>query len=70
VLAGGGVRGGQVHGRSDRLAAYPAENPVSPADLTATTYQALGVPPDIPLQDREGRRAVLTEGNPLSGLFI
>jgi uncharacterized protein (DUF1501 family) len=44
VLAGGGVRGGQVHGRSDRLAAYPAADPVSPADLTATVYHVLGTP--------------------------
>jgi hypothetical protein len=69
VLAGGGVRGGQVYGRSDRLAAYPAENPASPADLTATVYHALGVPADATLQDREGRLAVLTEGRPLSELF-
>lgn len=65
MLAGGGVRGGQVYGRSDRLAA----DPVSPADLTATVYQALGIPPGTTLQDREGRPAVLTEGRPLSALF-
>jgi len=69
VLAGGGVRGGQVYGRSDHLAAYPAADPVSPADLTATIYHALGVPPETTLQDREGRPAVLTEGRPLSALF-
>jgi hypothetical protein len=69
VLAGGGVRGGQVYGRSDRLAAYPAENPVSPADLTATIYHALGVAPDASLHDREGRPAALTEGTPVTALF-
>ena len=69
VLAGGGVRGGQVYGRSDHLAAYPAADPVSPADLTATVYHALGVPSDATLQDREGRPAVLTEGRPLLTLF-
>jgi hypothetical protein len=69
VLAGGGVRGGQVHGRSDHHAAYPAADPVSPADLAATIYHALGVPPDATLQDREGRPAVLTEGRPVMALF-
>jgi hypothetical protein len=69
VLAGGGVQGGQVYGRSDRLAAYPAADPVSPADLTATIYHALGIPPGATLQDREGRPAVLTEGRPLAVLF-
>src|SRR5262249_56454024 len=38
LLAGGGVRGGQVYGSSDRGAAYPSTNPVSPADLVATIY--------------------------------
>jgi hypothetical protein len=69
VLAGGGVGGGQVYGRSDRLAASPAAEPVSPADLTATVYHALGVPPEATLPDRLGRPALLTEGRPLCGLF-
>jgi len=69
VLAGGGVRGGRVYGRSDRLAACPAADPVAPADLAATIYHALGVPPDTTLRDREGRPAVLTEGKALSRLF-
>ena len=69
VLAGGGVRGGQVHGRSDRLAAFPAADPVSPADLTATIYHALGIASDSTLRDREGRPSALTEGRPVSALF-
>ena len=69
VLAGGGIRGGQVYGRSDRLAAYPAENPVTPADLTATIYSALGVTSDVTLQDRQGRPVGLTEGSPVLSLF-
>jgi hypothetical protein len=51
------------------LAAFPAENPISPADLTATIYQALGVSADTTLQDRECRPALLTEGTPVSALF-
>jgi hypothetical protein len=62
VLAGGGVRGGMVYGRSDRHAAWPEENPVLPEDLVATVYHLLGVPreqtlPDVqqrPLQVRPG----------------
>jgi hypothetical protein len=69
VLAGGGTAGGRVYGRSDRLAAYPAENPVSPADLTATVYQALGIAPDTTLPDREGRPVRLTEGTPVTGVL-
>jgi hypothetical protein len=43
LMAGGGVRGGQVYGASDRIAAYPAEKPVWPGDIAATVYHALGI---------------------------
>jgi Protein of unknown function (DUF1501) len=69
VLAGGGVRGGQVYGSSDRLAAYPARDPVSPADLTATLYHALGLPAETTLTDRLGRPSQLTQGRAVSALF-
>lgn len=68
-LAGGGIRGGMVYGQSDRRAAYPSENPVSPADLTATIYHALGIPAETALHDRQNRPIRITEGNPVMGLF-
>ncbi|MFO0840813.1 MAG: DUF1501 domain-containing protein [Gemmataceae bacterium] len=69
VLAGGGVRGGQAHGASDRHAAYPATPPVSPEDLSATVYQALGVDPRQELRDHLGRPLPLSAGTPLTSLF-
>lgn len=69
VLAGGGVRGGQVYGRSDAIGDRPAANPVSPADLTATVYHALGVPHDLAVTDRQDRPIHLTSGTPLVELF-
>jgi hypothetical protein len=69
VLAGGGIQGGQVYGSSNRLASYPDDKPVSPADLTATIYHALGVAPDLVLRDREGRSVSLTEGSAVTSLF-
>lgn len=69
VLAGGGVQGGQVYGRSDAQGAYPAEDPVSPADIAATMYHALGVQSDLELLDTQGRPQKLTEGRPLFPLF-
>jgi len=69
VVAGGGIRGGQSYGKSDAIAAYPAESPVSPADLTATVYHALGITPSTLLKDREGRQIGLTEGSPVLSLF-
>lgn len=69
VLAGGGVRPGIVHGASDRIAAYPATPPVSPDDLAATIYHALGTDPKTELHDRLGRPWQLTGGRVLTELF-
>jgi uncharacterized protein (DUF1501 family) len=69
VLAGGGVRGGVVHGASDRYAAYPAEAPTAPADLAATVYHCLGVDPRTQLHDRFGRPATLCEGTPVQAVL-
>ena len=69
VLAGGGVRPGQVHGASDREAAYPVTPPVSPDDLAATIYHALGIDPGTEIRDRQGRPWQLALGRVLHELF-
>lgn len=69
VLAGGGVRGGQVFGASDALAAYPATSPVTPGDLAATIYEALGINRHSLLRDPLGRPLSLSDGTPLGALF-
>lgn len=45
MLAGCGIRGGQVYGASDQNAGYVKESPVMPEDFSATLFHALGVPP-------------------------
>ena len=69
LLAGGGVRGGQVYGSSDHHAAYPKDNPISPEDLLATIYFAVGIPPQSEIHDREGRPHRISEGRPVVELF-
>ncbi len=69
VLAGGGIRGGQVYGSSDRHAAYPTSNPVAPVDLIATVYQLLGVPEHLALSDAQGRPLVICPGTPIRELM-
>lgn len=70
LLAGGGIRGGIVYGKSDGHAAYPDENPVTPEDLAKTIYWALGVNPDLFLPNREGRPIPIVEGGkPQTQLF-
>lgn len=66
VLAGAGIRGGTVHGASDRWAAYPARDPVSPADVAATVYHLLGIDPALELSDALGRPLRLCMGRPIS----
>ncbi len=70
VMAGGGIRGGQIYGASDQHAAYPALNPVNPIDLAATVYDLMGVPPNLELTDIEGRPFVICPGNPIRDLMI
>lgn len=69
VLAGGGVRGGVVHGSSDRYAAEPASNPTPPADLAATIYHCLGVDPHLEIRDRLNRPLTLCEGQVIEPLL-
>jgi hypothetical protein len=69
VLAGGGIRGGQVYGSSDRYAAYPASQATPPADLVATIYHCLGIDPHLQLADPAGRPVTLCEGSPIWALL-
>ena len=69
VLAGGGIRGGQVHGSSDRTASYPSTSPVSPADVAATIFHCLGIDPRSHVKDQEGRPLVACAGDPIDALL-
>ncbi len=70
LLAGAGVRGGVVYGKSDKQAAYPVENPVSPEDLAATVFQSLGIPPETRVHDSQNRPVTIQDsGKPLTSLF-
>lgn len=69
LLAGGGIRGGQLYGASDRIAAYPADRPVHPEDLAATVYQALGIDQQLAFTDREGRTQSLLDVGQALPLF-
>ena len=55
VLAGGGIKGGQAVGSSDSIGAAPRDRPVTPSNVAATVYTALGIPLDMELHTPEGR---------------
>ena len=69
LLAGAGLPAGTVYGASDAEGAYPADRPVTPADLVATFLHLLGVPPDVEFHDRLQRPARIRGGEPLRGLL-
>lgn len=69
VLAGGGIRGGQTYGSSDRFGEYPGDLPVTPANVTKTVYRAMGID-DLTARDESGRVFnLLDEGEPIYELF-
>jgi hypothetical protein len=69
VLAGGGVRGGTIHGSSDKIGAYPASDPVTPGDLAATIFWRLCLDPATEIRDLVGRPYHIAGGEPLRKLF-
>ncbi len=69
LFAGAGVQGGQVIGRSDSTGAYPATRGFSPNDVGATVYHLLGLPPEVEVEDRLGRRVLLNRGDVIESLF-
>ena len=69
LLAGGGIRGGQVYGASDATAAYPAADPVGPWDLGATVLHCAGIDPAMEIRDPQGRPVRVCRGEPIAGLL-
>ncbi len=69
VLAGGGIQGGQIHGASDRQAAYVKDSPVRPEDLGATILHAFGLAPESPIYDAASRPVRASKGEPVMDLF-
>jgi hypothetical protein len=70
VLAGGGIRGGQVIGQSDRTGAIPHEQPLAPADLHATVFAALGYDAQrLTYKNADGRPMQVTTGEPIRELL-
>jgi hypothetical protein len=69
-FAGGGTRGGQVIGATDRHAAYPRGPAFGPGDVAATIYRALGISSETTLYDRQHRPLpVLPQGEPIPGIM-
>ncbi len=69
ALAGGGIRGGQVYGSSDKNGAYPREGRVSPQDLTATALHCLGYDPHTEIRDALNRPLAISRGEVIRSIL-
>ena len=69
LMAGGGIRGGAIYGASDRFAGYPERDPVTPEDVAATIYHALGIDPEMRIYDALNRPHSVALGDPIESLF-
>ena len=70
MLAGGGLRGGQVVGATNARAERPVDRALQPHDILATVYRVMGIDQTLSFQDHAGRPIpILTEGTPIRELF-
>lgn len=69
LFAGGGVRGGNVIGSSDKDGAYPNSDPQTPENFAATIYHALGIPEDAHWYDVNRRPYQVYQATPIAGLM-
>jgi hypothetical protein len=68
IIAGAGIAGGKVYGKSNKFGEHPVNNPVHPEELAATIYHALDIPINNP-QDASSISRSLTTGKPIMDLF-
>jgi hypothetical protein len=70
VLWAGGLKMGQVIGKTDAHAEYPAERPLSPLDVLATMYHVVGVDPNhIFYNNAQRPNLILPGGQPIPELI-
>ncbi len=73
LLAGGGLKHGQVIGKTNRLGEEPVERPVHFQEVFATLYKSVGIDVDhVALDDLQGRPRYLIDQNlhrPMPELF-
>lgn len=69
IVGGAGIKRGYVHGKSDKTASAPSENPVHPTELLATIYHSVGIKPDTIVYNHLNQPRELVKGEVVSGLL-
>jgi hypothetical protein len=68
-MAGAGSRRGHVHGKSDKTASAPLENPVHPRELLATLYHSLGINPGTIVMNHLNQPRELVQAEAVTALM-
>jgi uncharacterized protein (DUF1501 family) len=69
IVAGGGVKRGYVHGKSDKTGSAPLEDPVHPGQLLASIYHAFGIHPETIVYNHLNQPRELVKAEAVTGLF-
>ncbi|MBY0526040.1 MAG: DUF1501 domain-containing protein [Gemmataceae bacterium] len=69
IVAGGGIPGGKIYGKSDAHGSAPTEKPVHPIELLATIYHGLGIDPATEVMNDLNQPRPLVDAKPVLGLF-
>ncbi len=69
IVAGAGTKRGYVHGKSDKTASAPLEDPVHPTELLATIYHSFGIDPETMVMNHLNQPRELVKAHAVSKLF-
>jgi uncharacterized protein (DUF1501 family) len=69
VVAGAGVKRGYVHGKSDKTASAPLEDPVHPIELLASIYHGFGIDPETIVYNHLNQPRELVKAQALTAIF-
>jgi uncharacterized protein (DUF1501 family) len=69
IVAGGGVKGGRVIGKTDSHGTEPTDRPVTPQELVQTIFHAMGVPHSATIPGPDGTQVAVYPGAPVTELF-
>ncbi len=69
TVAGAGTKRGYVHGKSDKTASAPHEDPVHPGELLASIYHAFGIDPEMMVMNHLNQPRELVKARPVHALF-
>jgi hypothetical protein len=70
LLAGGGVKGGATYGASDKNGGFPARDPVSLGDLSATMFESLGIAAETEMRDALNRPFPVSAGRAVREILV